>query len=65
MTVNLVERTLQMAVTLRQPGKGVLFHSDRGLQYTSKQFQGLLTRNGMLASMSSVEAYLDNASLVV
>ena len=61
MTVSLVERALQMAITLRQPGSGVLFHSDRGSQYTSKQFQSLLTKNGMLASMSSVGACLDNA----
>ena len=61
MMVSLVERALQMAITLRQPGSGVLFHSDRGSQYTSKQFQSLLTKNGMLASMSSVGACLDNA----
>ena len=61
MTVSLVERALQMAITLRRPGNGILFHSDRGSQYTSKQFQSLLTKNGMLASMSSVGACLDNA----
>ncbi|PSX20489.1 IS3 family transposase [Photobacterium kishitanii] len=61
MTVSLVERALQMAITLRRSGNGVLFHSDRGSQYTSKQFQSLLTKNGMIASMSSVGACLDNA----
>jgi putative transposase len=39
MTVDLVERTLQMAINIRQPKAGLLFHSDRGSQYTS----GLLT----------------------
>lgn len=61
MTVSLVERALQMAITLRRPDSGVLFHSDRGSQYTSKPFQSLLTKNGMVASMSSVGACLDNA----
>ncbi len=61
MTVSLVERALQMAITLRQPGNGVLFHNDRGSQYTSKQFQSLLTKNEIVASMSSVGACLDNA----
>ena len=30
MTVSLVERALQMALTLRKPARGVMFHSDRG-----------------------------------
>tara|TARA_B110000091_G_C13752363_1_gene448276 strand:- start:1016 stop:1162 length:147 start_codon:yes stop_codon:yes gene_type:complete len=32
MTVDLVKRSLKMALTLRKPGHGVLFHSDRGSQ---------------------------------
>ena len=61
MTVSLVERSLQMALTLRKPARGVMFHSDRGSQYTSKQFQKLLRKHGIVASMSSVGACLDNA----
>ncbi len=61
MTVGLVERALQMAITLRKPQRGLLFHSDRGSQYTSSSFQHLLTRNGITSSMSSVGACLDNA----
>lgn len=61
MTVQLVERALQMAVNLRQPPKGVIFHSDRGSQYTSKCYQALLTKHGFIASMSGKEACLDNA----
>ncbi|MBD1578110.1 DDE-type integrase/transposase/recombinase, partial [Vibrio sp. S11_S32] len=41
--------------------RGLLFHSDRGSQYTSSSFQHLLTRNGITSSMSSVGACLDNA----
>ncbi|MCF2911257.1 IS3 family transposase [Pseudoalteromonas sp. DL2-H2.2] len=61
MTVQLVERALQMAINLRQPPKGVIFHSDRGSQYTSKCYQALLTKHGFIASMSGKEACLDNA----
>lgn len=61
MTVSLVERALQMAVTLRKPKRGLLFHSDRGSQYTSKSFQNLLLAHGITSSMSSVGACLDNA----
>ena len=53
MTVELVEQALQMAITLRKPNKGVIFHSDRGSQYTSHKFSCLLKNNGMVASMSS------------
>lgn len=61
MTVSLVERALQMALTLRKPERGLMFHCDRGSQYTSKQFQKLLRVHGIVASMSSVGACLDNA----
>jgi len=57
MTVSLVERALQMASMLSQRGQEILFHSNRGAQYTSKQFQG----KGIIASMSGVGACLDNA----
>ncbi|TMP26649.1 DDE-type integrase/transposase/recombinase, partial [Pseudoalteromonas rubra] len=60
MTVQLVERALQMAINLRKPPKGVIFHSDRGSQYTSKCYQTLLTKHGFIASMSGKEACLDN-----
>jgi transposase InsO family protein len=35
---DLVEQALRNAVTTRQPAPGVIFHSDRGCQYTSGQF---------------------------
>ncbi|MDP2562984.1 IS3 family transposase [Psychrobium sp. 1_MG-2023] len=61
MTVDLVAKALKMAITLRKPNKGVIFHSDRGSQYTSHTFGRLLKNNGIVASMSSVGACLDNA----
>jgi len=61
MTVDLVERALQMAINIRQPSSGLLFHSDRGSQYTSGRFSRLLSKHGITASMSSVGACLDNA----
>jgi len=61
MTVDLVKSSMQMALTLRQPSQGVLFHSDRGSQYTSNSFQHLLKNNDVIASMSGKGACLDNA----
>ena len=34
MTVDLTLRAMQMAINLRQPKRGLIFHSDRGSQYT-------------------------------
>ena len=59
MTVDLVERAMQMALNLRKPSKELVFHSDRGSQYTSRHFQNLLTRNKVTPSMSGRGACWD------
>jgi putative transposase len=48
----LVLDALDMAVGLRRPGSGLIHHSDRGVQYACGDFQKLLKRHGMVASMS-------------
>jgi len=50
-----------MAHNLRRPPKGLIFHSDRGSQYTSKPYRALLTGYGIRASMGDVGACWDNA----
>ncbi len=61
MTTDLVSRALMKAYNLRQPPKGLVFHSDRGSQYTSKSYRKLLSSYGMRASMGDVGACWDNA----
>lgn len=61
MTTGLVVRALMMAQALRRPPKGLVFHSDRGSQYTSGRFRQLLQRYGIRASMGDVGACWDNA----
>jgi len=61
MTVDLVNRALNMAIHLRQPRHDLLFHSDRGSQYTSQAFQGLLKQHKITPSMSGKGACWDNA----
>jgi len=61
MTKDLVCKALIKAYNLRQPGKGLVFHSDRGSQYTSKGYRKLLASYGMRASMGDVGACWDNA----
>lgn len=61
LTAELVNRALTMAVTHRNPSEGLIFHSDRGSQYTSKSFRKLLKAYRMLQSMSSSGNCYDNA----
>lgn len=61
MTTDLICKAMIKAMNLRQPPKGVVFHSDRGSQYTSKRFRILLERYGVRSSMGDVGACWDNA----
>ena len=57
----LVLDALAMAVGQRQPGPGLLHHSDRGRQYASTAYRAQLAQRGMQASMSRVGDCWDNA----
>lgn len=61
MTSDLIGKALLKAVNLRQPKSGLVFHSDRGSQYTGKLYQRMLTTFEIRASMSGVGACWDNA----
>lgn len=52
---------LQMACTQRRPGKGLLVHSDRGVQYASRATRAFLEHHGCEASMSRPGNPYDNA----
>lgn len=60
MRASLVCDAFAMALRQRRPA-GLLFHSDRGCQYTSSEFCSLLADNDMTASMSRRGNCLDNA----
>ncbi len=49
MRAELVCDALRMAITHRRPAPGLIFHSDRGTQYTSSEFTGLLTEHEMIS----------------
>lgn len=57
----LVCDALEMALLHRCPGKGLLHHSDRGVQYASDRFQMLLDRYELVGSMSRKGNCWDNA----
>ncbi|KAE9526399.1 IS3 family transposase [Testudinibacter aquarius] len=58
---DLTEKALRLAVHRRKPQKGLLFHSDRGSQYTSKQYRDCLSEFHMVASQSRAGKCTDNA----
>ena len=47
----------------KNPGAKPIFHSDRGFQYTSKQFKFKLDQAGMIQSMSRVGKCIDNGPM--
>jgi len=59
MTTELVCKAMTKACNLRQPPDGLVFHSDRGSQYTSKRYRKLLKGFGIRASMGGVGACWD------
>lgn len=54
---------LEMAISRRLPGEGLVAHSDRGSQYASEHYQGLLARHGIICSMSRRANCWDNAPM--
>jgi transposase InsO family protein len=50
-----------MAVAGRRPAPGLIFHSDRGTQYTSSEFTALLAAHQMVQSLSRPRQCWDNA----
>jgi putative transposase len=61
MRTELCARALQNAVKRHNPPKGLIHHSDRGVQYCSKKYQSLLKKYGMICSMSRKGNCYDNA----
>jgi transposase InsO family protein len=53
---------LRQASASRQPQPGLVHHSDRGVQYASREYTNLLEAHGMLPSMSRPGNPWDNAS---
>lgn len=61
MTTGLISHAMIKAYNIRRPLRGLVFHSDRGSQYTSKRYRTLLDEYGIRASMGDVGACWDNA----
>lgn len=53
---------LEQAIAERHPSPGVVHHSDRGVQYASGDYVGILRKHQMIPSMSRPANPYDNAS---
>jgi putative transposase len=61
MRTSLVTAALDMALAARRPPAGVIFHSDRGCQYTSSVFDAYCTENNIRRSLGRTGICYDNA----
>ena len=61
MRAELVCEALGMALAARRPPAGLIFHSDRGTQYTADEFRQLLDANEITQSFSRPRQCWDNA----
>jgi putative transposase len=57
------ERALDMALARRRPAPGLVHHSNRGCQYTSRAYRHRLEQAGMVVSMSCKGHYWNNATM--
>lgn len=61
MRAALVRGALDRAIEARRPGDGLIFHSDRGSQYSSGEFRDVLEENEIIQSMSAKANPYENA----
>jgi transposase InsO family protein len=59
----LAAAALLMALQRQRPAPGLIQHTDRGCQYASGEYRGLLDAAGLRASMSRTGNCLDNAPM--
>jgi putative transposase len=54
-------RALNKAILRLRPGQGLMVHSDRGIQFASRDFRAVLDKHGFIQSMSRKGICWDNA----
>ena len=59
----LTREALRHAVRKRQPSPGLVFHSDRGIEYAAFEYRDQLTRLGIVQSMNRPGKMNDNAHM--
>ena len=62
LAAELVDDALMMGITRRRPAKGLIHHSDKGVQYTSLLLSKTLVKHGIRPSMGGTASPWDNAA---
>jgi putative transposase len=62
-TTEVTLRALKRAIALRDPKPGLLFHSDRGIEYSAYGYQAFLRSCGIVPSMNRPRNCQDNAHM--
>jgi putative transposase len=62
-TIELVIHALTELCIRRNPGPGLLLHSDRGVQYCCEEYQKEIVSRGLIRSMSRKGNCWDNAPM--
>ena len=62
-TIEVTLRALKRAIAARSPRPGLLFHSDRGIEYSGYDYQDFLKVNGIVPSMNRPRHCQDNAHM--
>jgi len=62
-TTDVTLRALRRAISLRDPKPGLLFHSDRGIEYSAYGYQDFLRARGIVPSMNRPRHCQDNAHM--
>ena len=62
-TTSVTLRALRRAIALRNPKPGLIFHSDRGIEYSSYVYQTFLRSRGIVPSMNRPRNCQDNAHM--
>jgi len=60
---SLTLQALKMAIEKRQPGVGIIHHSDQGVQYASSEYVAELQKHGFLVSMARKGNPYENAMM--
>lgn len=62
-TTDVTLRALKRAISSRDPKPGLLFHSDRGIEYSAYGYQDFLKARGIVPSMNRPRHCQDNAHM--
>ena len=62
-TTEVTLRALKRAIAARSPQPGLLFHTDRGIEYSAYNFQDFLKAKGIVPSMNRPRHCQDNAHM--